>query len=160
MKSTIHRFPSTGATYDACQCDPSVRKGDILWIPSETVVGIADTWPIAITHANGALHYVDDSPAGLIYFASNDEMAAGKDGAIELALALGYPIMAHLLPPPPRTNNDDWVSACGGTEVPFVINGRRLHYLWNRNTGEHAYYDCAADIILSTNEALAIFDKR
>jgi hypothetical protein len=52
----IHIFDTTGEAYDACQCDESVNKGDILFIPSEGVVGLADTWPIAITKAYGDLH--------------------------------------------------------------------------------------------------------
>jgi hypothetical protein len=51
-------------------------------------------------------------------------------------------------------NNDRWVPACGGKEVPFETRtGRRLHYMWNMNTGEHAYYDLDRDIFLSNAEA-------
>ena len=49
---------------------------------------------------------------------------------------------------------DQWVPACGGTEVPFdTRTGRRLQYLWNPATGAHAYIDCRTDIILSNEEA-------
>ena len=35
----------------------------------------------------------------------------------------------------------EWVPACGGTEAPFTTRtGRRLLYMWNPTTGEHAYY--------------------
>lgn len=48
----------------------------------------------------------------------------------------------------------DWVPACGGTEVPFTTRtGRRLLYMWNTETGEHAYYDVVNDIFLSGDEA-------
>ena len=48
----------------------------------------------------------------------------------------------------------DWVPACGGTETPFTTRtGRRLLYMWNSSTGEHAYYDVASDIFLSNDEA-------
>ena len=48
----------------------------------------------------------------------------------------------------------DWVPACGGTETPFTTRtGRRLLYMWNLSTGEHAYYDVASDIFLSNDEA-------
>lgn len=53
-------------------------------------------------------------------------------------------------------NRDQWVPACGGTEQPFVCRGRRLHYMWNRLTREHAYLDLAQDRFLSTDEALEI----
>ena len=48
----------------------------------------------------------------------------------------------------------DWVPACGGTETPFTTRtGRRLLYMWNLSTGEHAYYDVVSDIFLSSDEA-------
>jgi len=51
---------------------------------------------------------------------------------------------------------DDWVPACGGTEVPFPTRtGRTLLYMWNRTTGEHAYYDVHGDVFLSNDEAIA-----
>lgn len=56
MRKTIHMFDYSGEAYDACQCDKSIEDGDILYIPSEGVVGIADTWPIAVTHSYGKLH--------------------------------------------------------------------------------------------------------
>ena len=53
-------------------------------------------------------------------------------------------------------NSDNWIPACGGTEVPFTTRtGRVLQYLWNTTTGEHAYIDCRTDIILSCEEATA-----
>lgn len=51
---------------------------------------------------------------------------------------------------------DDWVPACGGTETPFKTrSGRVLLYMWNRTTGEHAYYDVEQDIFLTSEEACA-----
>ena len=52
----IHLFASTGMAYNACQGDESISKGDILVIESEGVIGIADTWPFALTEKHGALH--------------------------------------------------------------------------------------------------------
>ena len=50
----------------------------------------------------------------------------------------------------------DWVPACGGTETPFKTRtGRTLLYMWNRKTGEHAYYDVGADVFLTNDEATA-----
>ena len=54
----VHYFESTGRAYDATQCDETIRTGDILVIESEGVVGIADTWPFAITAETGKLHEV------------------------------------------------------------------------------------------------------
>ena len=54
-------------------------------------------------------------------------------------------------------NHDDaWMPACGGTETPFrTRSGRALLYMWNRVTGEHAYYDVQGDLFLSNEEAAA-----
>ena len=50
----------------------------------------------------------------------------------------------------------EWVPACGGTETPFTTRtGRRLLYMWNPTTGEHAYYDVINDVFLSAEEATA-----
>lgn len=47
-----------------------------------------------------------------------------------------------------------WIAACGGTEVPFKSrSGRVLHYMWNTETKEHAYYDVGNDIFLTDEEA-------
>lgn len=49
-----------------------------------------------------------------------------------------------------------WTPACGGTEKPFIVKGRTLLYMWNRLTGEHAYYDVSADLFLSDADAFAL----
>ena len=49
----------------------------------------------------------------------------------------------------------NWIPACNGTEEPFYTrNRRRLLYVWNTYTGEHAYLDCETDLILSPEESL------
>lgn len=58
MKQTIHVFLSTGEAYDATQCNPDVKQGDTLYVPSEGVVGVACTWPIAVSAKHGDLHEV------------------------------------------------------------------------------------------------------
>ena len=59
-----HYFSNSNEAYDACQIgetDSGVRVevGDILIIPTEKIVGICDTWPVAVTPIHGALHKVD-----------------------------------------------------------------------------------------------------
>ncbi|MEO8188496.1 MAG: hypothetical protein ABI580_14160 [Burkholderiaceae bacterium] len=45
---------------------------------------------------------------------------------------------------------EDWVRACGGTEQPFETrSARALLYMWNRTSGEHAYYDVERDVFLT-----------
>jgi hypothetical protein len=58
----VWHFDSTGDAYDATQCREEIKSGDILVIASEGVVGIADTWPFAITEAHGHLHTVEGDP--------------------------------------------------------------------------------------------------
>jgi hypothetical protein len=53
---SVHECGSTTDAYDHCQCNDSFKNGDTLHIPSEKVVGIVDTWPLAITKEYGALH--------------------------------------------------------------------------------------------------------
>jgi hypothetical protein len=49
---------------------------------------------------------------------------------------------------------DDWQIACGGTETPFVSrSGKRLLYVWQPSTGNHAYLDLDRDIVLTQEEA-------
>jgi hypothetical protein len=53
-----------------------------------------------------------------------------------------------------QRDNDNWLPACGGTEVPFdTRSGRRLQYCYQPSTGKHAYLDCLTDIILTDEEA-------
>jgi hypothetical protein len=50
----------------------------------------------------------------------------------------------------------NWTPACGGTEIPCVYRtGRRLLYVYQASTGDHAFLDCDTDLILSNEEALA-----
>lgn len=56
----IHFFDSTGDAYDATQCDENIKNGDTLVIVDEKVVGLADTWPVAVTKLAGHLHTLDD----------------------------------------------------------------------------------------------------
>jgi hypothetical protein len=55
-----------------------------------------------------------------------------------------------------HSQDDSWQPACGGTEVPFKSrSGKRLQYVWQPSTGQHAYLDVDSDIILSDEEAEA-----
>lgn len=48
----------------------------------------------------------------------------------------------------------NWEPANAGTETEFVTrNGRRLLYVWQPSTGNHAYLDLSTDLILSDEEA-------
>jgi hypothetical protein len=59
-----------------------------------------------------------------------------------------------------RYKNDNWQPACNGTETEFKTRtGRRLLYVWQPSTGNHAYLDLDTDTILSDNEAAAALDN-
>lgn len=62
--------------------------------------------------------------------------------------------------PSGAVNRDHWVAACGGTETPMTIGGRRLWYMWNRRTGQHAYLDMDRDVFLTDAEAWEIIHAR
>jgi hypothetical protein len=55
-KAMKHYFETSGHAYNASQCDENIQTGDLLIILSEKVIGIADTWPFAVTKAHGKLH--------------------------------------------------------------------------------------------------------
>lgn len=60
----------------------------------------------------------------------------------------------------PANKDDAWQPACGGTETPFKTrSGKTLHYLWNRSTGEHAYYSVTDDVFLTNEEAMEALGK-
>lgn len=63
---TVHIFSSTGEAYDACQCDEDVKNGDVLVIAENEgpIIGIAGTWPFAVTKFHGHLHTVSETEAG------------------------------------------------------------------------------------------------
>lgn len=51
-------------------------------------------------------------------------------------------------------NDDNWYPACGGTEKPFVSrSGKRMLYVFQPSTGNHAYMDVDTDMILTDDEA-------
>ncbi len=55
-----------------------------------------------------------------------------------------------------KERQGNWYPACGGTEVPFTSRtGKRLLYVFQPSTGNHAYLDLGTDIILTTEEAMA-----
>ena len=56
----VWTFANSGDAYDMTQCDEDLKTGDVLLIPSEKVVGITNTWPLAITKEMGQLHGVEE----------------------------------------------------------------------------------------------------
>lgn len=60
MEIQILHFETSGGAYDAAMSDDTIQKGDVLVVESEGVVGLADTWPVAVTLEAGQLHHVRD----------------------------------------------------------------------------------------------------
>lgn len=76
-RKTTHYFSSTADAYDSCQMgehvdtDEPVQKGDILIIESERVIGVAHTWPVAVTREHGELHIFQPAQATEAYCAEH-----------------------------------------------------------------------------------------
>jgi hypothetical protein len=81
----VHRFGSTGEAYDACQCDEGIRDGDVLVVEPEGVVGVADTWPFAVTRETGVLHGI----RGRSVLQVRPDLERGRLDAIEVAVRMG-----------------------------------------------------------------------
>jgi hypothetical protein len=55
---------------------------------------------------------------------------------------------------------NEWVPACGGTEVPFrARSGATLLYCFNPDVGKHAYICLETDMILDDEEAFSHLNK-
>ena len=93
-----HIFSNTGEAYDATQCSDLVRTGDLLLIPSERVVGVAYTWPFAVTVERGALHgTITGSLQGIRHSFAQEEwnpnrinILDGIEHALDLARQLNW----------------------------------------------------------------------
>lgn len=82
---------STGRAYDLCQCDDAYASdGQMMHIAREGVVGLTNTWPVAVTVAHGQLHSVADDQNPLQVFP--EFTAAQCIAAVQFAKSLGYAI--------------------------------------------------------------------
>ena len=104
----LHSFASTGNAYDATQCDEAIKSGDTLLVLAEQVVGIAMTWPFAITEANGNLHALSSPRPG----ETLDDLAKALgvtrtdfEHAVDLARRLGCPLDPQLMELLPQTED-------------------------------------------------------
>ena len=84
---TIHYFETTGDAYDQAQFNERIKNGDLLWIPSKEVIGIAYTRPFAVTKNIGKLHRIAPDAAG---DQIREEFAASIAKATIMASILGY----------------------------------------------------------------------
>ena len=96
----IHAFATTGNAYDAVQTDEAIATGDTLLVLGEAVVGIAMTWPFAVTAEAGNLHAVvpkEGETLGDLASSLKVEPDAIR-AAIELARRLGFAVDQALQP--------------------------------------------------------------
>ena len=93
MVAKVYTFDTSRDAYDAIQVG-DVPVGGVLHIPSEGIVGVADTWPFAVTEAYGSLHGLYRHPTqweldGTLYTAAEVAvLAASTDAAIRLVETL------------------------------------------------------------------------
>jgi hypothetical protein len=113
---TIHSFASSGLAYDATQCDDAVKTGDILVIESEGVVGVAHTWPFAVTEKHGDLHQLGEDANGIRF-----ELADSIRHAEIVAKNMGR---KHLLTPAAELIVGDLYEAWEITRVAVRENGK------------------------------------
>jgi hypothetical protein len=86
----VRRYASSEDAYGACQVG-GAHDGDVLVIESEGVVGIADTWPVAVTQTFGGLHGANAAGAFAEFSMATIERAATT--ARELGLTLGWDVV-------------------------------------------------------------------
>jgi hypothetical protein len=92
-------FNSTGDAYDACQCNEEIQDGDCLLVEEEGVVGLAWTWPIAVTKELGDLHGIDDKPDSLATIMKDagftvEQVRFATETALQRGFALDKPFIA------------------------------------------------------------------
>lgn len=95
-----HAFESTGEAYDAVQCDDDIDNGDVLDVASEGVVGLAYTWPVAVTAGAGKLHRIGSKPGALDNVMadagwSEEQVRAAVALAVERGLDVAGPFQAY-----------------------------------------------------------------
>jgi hypothetical protein len=89
----MKEFESSGDAYDATQCDNSIQCGDLLVVKTEAIVGLAWTWPIAVTVASGELHsIVSDPEFTAAVIADTGWTQAQIRDAVSKADELGFPV--------------------------------------------------------------------
>lgn len=88
----VHRFGSSMEAYNATQCFEEINDGDVLVIEPEKIIGIAWTWPFALTENVGELHVTTANPRTY----QDGIFAAGVDRAEQIARDYGWPIVPPL----------------------------------------------------------------
>ena len=86
-------FASSADAYDDCQTDDTIKNGDALVVDSEGVVGVAWTWPLAVTAKNGELHTITDTPGAVDRVLADAKISRAQvQSAVDIARKKGYPV--------------------------------------------------------------------
>ena len=88
----VHIFDDSVEAYGHCQWDDEVHTGDVLVIPSEGIVGIAHTWPVAVTVEHKELHRAGSEWSGAEAKITDQQIA----NAIKIAKEHGFPINSEV----------------------------------------------------------------
>lgn len=89
-----HGFATSGNAYDATETDEAIKTGDTLLILPERVVGVANTWPFAVTSHFGHLHAIKPKPDDTLGDFARSLKVGEADiaSAVTMAVALGFEI--------------------------------------------------------------------
>lgn len=93
----VHFDDSSEAAYEACLDDsPCIQEGDVLAILAEGIIGLASSYPLAVTLTIGALHSLRPMTAETVLRETVHDADQWRH-AVELALAHHLPVAPHLL---------------------------------------------------------------
>lgn len=96
LPTDVRVFASSGAAYDACQTDATLRSGTVLLVPTEQIVAIAWTWPVAVTRNDGELHRLEDDGRTANLREKAPDVFAAIPSAGNLALSLGWDLASFV----------------------------------------------------------------
>lgn len=88
---TTFAFSSSSTAYGHCQWDEEIKTGDTLLICGEGVVGLAWTWPLAVTVKDGEFHTIIPGETAALLADAKITVEQAK-AAVAVAVSYGYEI--------------------------------------------------------------------
>lgn len=110
-------FEDTADAYGAVQCDDDINNGDTLLVESEGVVGIANTWPVAVTTEFGEFHTIGNVAE---FLACSNITPAMVAAAVAVADQKGFPVAQwarDLVNNAAYTQTPEYIRACVANQV-------------------------------------------
>lgn len=83
----VHQCISSAEAYDAIQTG-EIPVGEVVVVQSEGVVGVSDTWPVAVTKARGSFHQISPGANPVLFEKLFDALRA----AVEWVSAMPCPL--------------------------------------------------------------------